>query len=293
MTRTLPRLEKRGKVKQLIVDDEPFIICGGELRNSSSSSTAYMEPIWPRLHSLNLNTVLAAVSWEMIEPEEGSWDFSVVDDLITDARRYGMRLVIIYFGTWKNATSSYVPGWVKQDTERFFRAQNADGQALHTISAHCSEAQRLDARAFGRLMAHIAEVDGEQHTVIMAQVENETGILGTPRDMCIAANDAFGDEVPAELISYWTKSPRFGKGRTVLNRVAGNMSSGRMLRSFSWLGTRHGLLRQLQRLVGQNIRFLTSPMPGWRPRSTPSPESIRAEGLFHACRISGGQLHPR
>lgn len=202
MNRTLPRIEKLGRVKQLIVDDEPFLICGGELLNSSSSSTAYMQPIWPRLKELNLNTVLAAVSWEMIEPEEGCWDFSLVDDLIADARKFDMRLVIIYFGTWKNATSSYVPGWVKNDVSRFFRAKNAEGKPLHTISAHCKEALQLDARAFGRLMAHIAKVDGEQHTVIMAQVENEAGILGTPRDMCDAANDAFEGPVPMELVQH-------------------------------------------------------------------------------------------
>lgn len=202
MGTSTPRLERRGRVKQLIVGEEPFLVLGGELHNSSSSSTAYMKPIWPRLKALNLNTVLASVSWEMIEPVEGDWDFSIVDDLIANARIYGLRLIIIYFGTWKNATSSYVPAWVKRDTTRFFRARNAEGQELHTISALCSEAKRLDARAFGRLMAHIAEVDGREGTVLMAQVENEVGILGTPRDMCDAANDAFRDAVPAKLVTY-------------------------------------------------------------------------------------------
>src|SRR5215831_7776669 len=82
-----PHLEKRGSAIQLIVDGKPFLILGGELHNSSSSSMAYMRPIWPQLLGLHLNTVLAPVSWELIEPEDGKVDFTTVDGLIDDARK--------------------------------------------------------------------------------------------------------------------------------------------------------------------------------------------------------------
>jgi len=57
----IPHLEKQGTATQLIVDGRPYLILGGELGNSSSSSLEYMEPIWSRLVKLNLNTVLAPV----------------------------------------------------------------------------------------------------------------------------------------------------------------------------------------------------------------------------------------
>src|SRR6185503_11714441 len=90
----LPQLRTKGGARQLFVDNQPFLILGGELANSSSSSLDYMQPIWPRLKELNLNTVLVPVSWEMIEPQEGRFDFSVPDGLIDGARGKGLHIVI-------------------------------------------------------------------------------------------------------------------------------------------------------------------------------------------------------
>jgi beta-galactosidase GanA len=172
-----PHLEQRGQATQLIVDGEPFLILGGELGNSSASSREYMRPFWPKLRAMNLNTVLAPVSWELVEPEEGRFDFATVDALIEDARAHDMRLVLLWFGTWKNSMSSYVPGWVKRDPERFLRTLGAEGRAQEIISAFSEEAREADARAFAALMRHLKQIDGEARTVIMVQVENEVGFL--------------------------------------------------------------------------------------------------------------------
>ena len=114
MTSQTPHLRRQGSAQQLIVDDRPFLITGGELHNSSASNRDYMDPIWHRMTDMHLNTVLAPVYWEMVEPEEGNYDFALVDSLIFDARRHGLRLVILWFGSWKNGMSSYAPLWVKQ-----------------------------------------------------------------------------------------------------------------------------------------------------------------------------------
>src|SRR5512146_1482341 len=118
-----PHLRRQGSTSQLIVDGRPFLVIGGELHNSSSSSLEYMKPIWPRMVELNFNTVLAPVSWELIEPQEGCFDFALVDGLIQDARRHDLRLVFLWFGSWKNGMSSYVPPWVKRDPDRFGRVR--------------------------------------------------------------------------------------------------------------------------------------------------------------------------
>jgi beta-galactosidase GanA len=119
----IPHLRKQGTATQLIVDGELFLMLGGELGNSSSSSLEYMKPIWPKLVEMHLNTVLVPVYWELIEPEEGKFNFTLVDGLIKDARRYNLRLVLLWFASWKNSMSCYAPAWVKTNQQRFSRAQ--------------------------------------------------------------------------------------------------------------------------------------------------------------------------
>jgi hypothetical protein len=197
-----PHLETRNGVRQLIVDGKPFLILGGELHNSSSSSLAYMKPLWPILAEKKLNTVLAAVSWELIEPEEGKFDFTLVDGLIHGARQNQMHLVLLWFGSWKNGVSSYPPYWVKTDSKRFPLVQDKSGKTLNILSTFGAPTRDADARAFGALMRHIREVDGKEHTVVMMQVENEVGVLGESRDFSPAAKDAFEGQVPGELMNY-------------------------------------------------------------------------------------------
>ncbi len=201
----VPHLRKQGSATQLIVDGKPFLIIGGELHNSSTSNIKYMGPIWQRMTSLNLNTVLAPVSWELIEPKEGVFDFTLVDSLIQDARRYDLRLILLWFGSWKNGMSSYVPLWVKQDYDRFPRVRRKDGKATEILSPFSEANWQADATAFARLMQHIREVDGNDHSVIMLRVENEVGVLADARDHSEEANRSFAGSVPQELINHLVK----------------------------------------------------------------------------------------
>jgi beta-galactosidase GanA len=195
----LPELRSDGAARQLIVDGAPFLILGGELANSSSSSVNYMRPIWPRLHAMHLNTVLTPVSWELIEPTEGRFDFRVVDGLLADARRNDLRLVLLWFGSWKNSMSSYVPAWVKRDEARFPRARSADGTTLEMLTPFSDSNVRADARAFAALMRHLKQAD-PQRTVIMVQVENEIGMIPSARDHSDLADAAFAQPVPAAIL---------------------------------------------------------------------------------------------
>jgi hypothetical protein len=212
-------LRKQGTATQLIVDGKPFLALAGELLNNSATNLEYMKPIWPKLVAAKLNTVLAGVSWAQIEPQEGKFDFSVLDGVIQGARSNNLRLVLLWFATWKNGTSSYPPDWVKRDFERFPRAQIVGdntpwpvfGGPPHPVTGSLNiellsplgEASRdADARAFAALMRHIKAIDGREHTVIMIQVENEVGMQGDTRDRSPAANKAFEGPVPKELMDY-------------------------------------------------------------------------------------------
>jgi hypothetical protein len=198
----VPRLEKHGGATQLVVDNKPFLIRGAELSNSSASSLEFMKPVWPRLVDSRLNTVLATVTWELIEPQEGKFDFRLVDGLIEQARAYDLRLVVLWFGSWKNGKSTYQPLWVKTDQARFPLVQSEQGRSLNTLTPFGDATCEADARAFAALMRHLREVDGTRHTVLMIQVENEMGVLEDSRDYGSAARAAFAGPVPAELMGY-------------------------------------------------------------------------------------------
>lgn len=195
-----PHIEKRGGALQLVVNGLPFLVLGGEVFNSSSSNRAYMQPIWPKLAAMNLNTVLVPISWEQIEPKEGSFDFSLMDGLITDARTNGLHLGLLWFGSWKNLVSSYAPAWVRSDRHRFPVAVDKSGNPLPIMSAFSKEGQAADARAFTAVMKHLREVDAKQQTVVLIQVENEVGLSNGDRDHSDAADRAFAEQVPQALI---------------------------------------------------------------------------------------------
>jgi hypothetical protein len=197
----IPHLQKQGTATQLIVDGKPFLMLAGELRNSSGSSLEYLKPIWPKLAAMHLNTVLTAVYWELLEPKEGQFDFTLVDGAIQEAQRNNLRLVFLWFGSWKNGVSSYPPAWVKTNQNRFPRVQDKDRKGLETLSTLSAANRDADSRALAALMRHIKQVD-TRHTVIMMQVENEVGVLGDSRDRCEAANQAFAGSVPKELLDY-------------------------------------------------------------------------------------------
>jgi len=194
-----PHLEKHGDTQQLVVDGKPFLILGGELGNSSASSAEYMKAQWPRLKAMHLNTVLAPVSWELIEPLEGRFDWTSVDELLRAARASNLKLVVLWFGAWKNSMSTYAPSWVKRDQARFPRAQLADGQGVEILSALAPATRDADAQAFAALLEHLAQVDSEQNTVLMMQVENEIGMLPIARERGAVADKLFAGQVPAGL----------------------------------------------------------------------------------------------
>jgi hypothetical protein len=201
-----PHLKTVGNRTQLIVEGQPFLSLAGELHNSSSSSLEYMEKLWPILQQLNLNTVLAPVSWELVEPVEGQYDFSLVDGLIAQARKNNVKLVFLWFGSWKNLVSTYAPGWVKNNPKRFPLYYNEDGERYQMLSSFSEESRDADARAYAALMKYIKQTDTKEQTVIMMQVENEVGTSFGDRDCSKLAAKAYESQVPDRLMAYLQKN---------------------------------------------------------------------------------------
>ena len=175
-SQSIPHLQKKGTTQELIVDGKPFLVLGGELGNSSASSMDYMQAFWPRFQALHLNTILSPVYWDLLEPIEWKFDFSLVDSMIKKSEENHLKLILLWFGSWKNSMSCYAPEWIKTNQKRFPRAEDRSGRRLEILSAFNKNNLDADVKAFSSLMRHIKEKD-ISHTVIMVQVENEIGII--------------------------------------------------------------------------------------------------------------------
>ncbi|HTY50888.1 MAG TPA: DUF5597 domain-containing protein [Steroidobacteraceae bacterium] len=198
-----PQVRQVDGVAQLIVHGRPFLVLGGELGNSSAGTAAQADSVLPRLAGMHFNTVLMPVAWDEIEPQEGHLDFSVPDHWLDVARRQHLHLILLWFGSWKNAFSEYAPEWVLADSRRFPRAVGSDARPLGILSPLAQETARCDSRAFAALMAHLRDRDATEQTVLMVQVENEVGYLGLGgRDRSARANQLFQAPVPERLRSY-------------------------------------------------------------------------------------------
>jgi beta-galactosidase GanA len=187
---------------QLLVDGNPFLILGGQAGNSSASNLEDVEVVYHALDAVHANTAEIPLSWNLLEREPGRFDFQLVDGAIEGARRHHLKLVFLWFGTAKNATLSYVPDWIKVDRATYFRARDARGEEMDAISPFCEAALKLDQRAFAAVTHHIREFDQHDHTVILMQVENETGLIHTDRDYSATGKLAFQALVPSELLGY-------------------------------------------------------------------------------------------
>lgn len=200
-------LHKQGSATQLYVDGKPFVILGGELGNSSASSPADIARIFPKLQRMNLNTVLVPVYWDMVEPVEGDFDFSLIDTTLEEARRCGLKVVFLWFGAWKNSMSCYAPSWFKSDYKKYPRAYTSEGKPLEIASAFSENVYQADSRAFKAWLSHLADVD-KDGTVLMVQIENEIGMLEDARDYSAAAQREYDKGVPSQLMAFLEKNKK-------------------------------------------------------------------------------------
>ena len=197
-----PLLRKHGTATQLIVDGKPFLMLCGETNNSTGSHAKHLEETLKALRTNNFNSALVTVSWEIVEPKEGEFDFSSVDELLRIARQNDLKIGVLWFASWKNGFSPYAPEWVLSDINRFKRVKSKEGYNTRTLSPLCMATRDADTKAYLELMKHLAKVDSKHNTVIAVQIENEVGVLRQTRDFSDEANKLFMSQVPQELMNY-------------------------------------------------------------------------------------------
>jgi beta-galactosidase GanA len=196
----MPRLIQHDGHYALLVDGKPFTMLGVQAHNSSNYPAA-LPRVWAAVKDAHANTLEIPVAWEQIEPVEGRFDFGYVDTLVAEARRNGVRLVLLWFGTWKNTGPAYTPEWVKFDDRRFPRMLGRDGKASYCLSPLGAQTLAADKKAFVALMGHLKQIDETKRTVIMVQVENEVGTYGTVRDFGPEGEAAFRQPVPPAVLA--------------------------------------------------------------------------------------------
>jgi hypothetical protein len=202
-----PRLIEQDGRHALLVDGSPFLVLGAQIGNSSAWPSLLEQMVWPALSAMHVNTAEAPVYWEQIEPQPGNFDWTNVDALLTGAREHHLHLILLWFGTWKNGNDHYVPQWIKTHPEKFPRMMNSAGAPIDDLSANAPANMEADRKAFAALMHHLAEKDSNDHTVLMMQVENESGGIGAARDYSPESNREFGEQVPAELVKTLGRRP--------------------------------------------------------------------------------------
>lgn len=205
----VPFLQGKGIKTRMMVEGKPYLMLSGELHNSTSSSLDYMREnkVMERMKNMNLNTVIASVSWEQMEPVEGVYDFTLVDGLLEEARKQDLHLMLIWFGTFKNPFMTYAPSWVKKDPKRFPRAVDDSGEELEMLSMFSPNVRQADLKAYKALLAHLRDTD-KSHVVLMMQIGNEPGLRIASRDRSALADKAFFGQVPEALTSYLSKNAK-------------------------------------------------------------------------------------
>lgn len=213
----IPKVISNNGRHALLVDGKPFLILGGQAHNSSAWP-GMLPQLWKAVAAMHANTLEVPIYWEQIEPEPGHFDFSMMDTLLLQARSHDVRLVMLWFATWKNGSNHYMPGWMKQDAAKYPNIMGKNGQPKDSPSPHVKTTLEADIRAFSAVMRYLKKAD-KQHTVIMMQVENEAGTWDSVRDYSPLAQELFDGEVPAELLK-----PEVLRSLNVPVRPAGNWS---------------------------------------------------------------------
>jgi hypothetical protein len=197
--RPIPRIVKKDGRFALFVDDAPYLMLGAQVHNSSTWPNM-LPKVWPAMEYLNVNTVQMPIYWEQFEPRQGQYDYTTIDTVLEQARQHHLRLVLLWFGTWKNGSQHYMPEWMKLATDRYSHMVDKSGQAVDSPSPFAAASLEADKTAFTAFMRHLKSADPER-TVIMVQVENEAGTWGTLRDYSSTAQKLFEASVPPEVLT--------------------------------------------------------------------------------------------
>lgn len=193
-----PRVDKGN----IVVCGEPRLILYGETLEEVMTHPAdvpYYGDQFDKWRRQGLNTVGAILQWNAFESRKDQYEYAMIDGLIEAAKERNMHLIIVWFGTWRNLQSNYVPRYV-WDEKIAFPALKEDGKPENGgISPFATKCAERDGLALSKLLARAAQKDPGHQVLIAVQVENEMPCYA---DFSPAANEHIGEQVPKALLDY-------------------------------------------------------------------------------------------
>jgi hypothetical protein len=183
MTERIPQIVHVDGQPRLLVDGRPFLILGLQWDCDSCFSSEEMNSLFPHAAALGANTAALPLYWREVEPVPNHYDFSMLDERLRQAKANGLRVILLWFATWKNACAFYAPDYIRDDPSTYPRALDHTGRQMVSLCPSAATTWQRDRAALTAVMGHLRDVD-DAHTVIMVQVENEPGILGSDRCYC-------------------------------------------------------------------------------------------------------------
>jgi hypothetical protein len=193
-----PRAEKGN----IIVCGQPRIILYGETLEDVMTDAAdvpYYGDQFDKWRRQGLNTVGAIIQWNRFELRKDEYEYAMIDGLIEAAKARNMHLIIVWFGTWRNLQSNYVPRYVWDEKIAFPAVKKNGKQDNGRVSPHAMKCAVRDGLALQSLLARASVKDPGHQVLIAVQVENE---MPNGWDWSIEANAAFKEQVPKELLDY-------------------------------------------------------------------------------------------
>jgi hypothetical protein len=187
----ISELKKLNGHTALYVDNNPFIILGLQLDCDSCYDSSTIDDLMKQIGVLGGNTAACLLYWRLIEPEEGQYDFSILESMIESAKRYDLRIVLVWFGSYKNACTHYAPDWFQNTPQKYRHAHLESGEQLRYVACpNCNESLEKDKQAVVKVFEYLRDYDTEKR-VILFQVNNESGLIGTDRCYCEECNYLF------------------------------------------------------------------------------------------------------
>lgn len=174
------------------VDGKPFPFLGAQIRldallNCDKMNINEVENYFKKAQELGLNCVQIPISWNMVEPKENKYDYSIVNSILQFVNKYNLKMELLWFSTNMvgDSFSYLIPQYVLQEYNKRL-SRNDEGNFWnyygyqYTMILDDEWVLERETKAITALFNHIRYWDsqnGDKHPVISAQIHNEPDAL--------------------------------------------------------------------------------------------------------------------
>jgi len=207
------RIVRTDNSKYLEYKGLPYLLYGIQLRIddyiSSPSDPNYVNiyQYFQKTQQAGFREALVPVRWDWFENADNSFNYKFIDDYITYAKTYNLRLQFLWMGS-NVCAYMYTPTYISSNQTTYPRS-TASIDILNYSNVNLIV---KEVRAVKKLMAHLATYDTEKR-VVLVQVENEPDHMGPSsvlwaggqKDAAIHMMDTLGQVIHASAVDMITR----------------------------------------------------------------------------------------